>query len=260
MSEARMDNGARLIDFRDRAGGWRAAHANNFIAEWIEPGAPASVTSGQEMLVVFLAGGGRIGQVEAPAYSIALLPAGTHDIAASPGGAAVALATDRPDLSLQPPPRDARVAPVGAPYRRKTPLMQPEVRTIADIPFPEGNARLKFLQSATMSINLVVYDGPRGKTALSPHAHADIEQGSLALEGDFTHHLRTPWGSNAEAWKDDVHAQAEAASLILIPPELIHTSEGVEAGRHFLLDIFAPPRKDFIAKGWVLNAGDYDTP
>ena len=255
MSETRFDNGARLIAFDQSQG---AARSNNFLGQWIAPGERASVKSEQEMIALFLAGGGKIGNLKAPPYSVAILPAGTYEVVAAKEGAAVVLATDRPDLAVAPPEKDARVAPVGEPYKRTRPLNGPEVRTIESIPFPEGNARLKFLQTATMSINLVIYDGPRSKTALSPHAHGDIEQGSLALEGDFVHHLRTPWGGNAALWKEDVHAKAGAGSLILIPPELVHTSEGVEAGRHFLLDIFAPPRRDFLAKGWVVNAGDYE--
>jgi hypothetical protein len=27
-----------------------------------------------------------------------------------------------------------------------------------------------------------------------------------------------------------------------------------------LIDVFAPPRRDFIAKGWVANAADYAPP
>ncbi len=262
MTETRLDNGARLINFRDAPKGGRAARSHNFTIEWAPPGARATAMCGQEALAVFLAGGGRIAragsEIRTPAYSVAILPAGTWEIAASGEGAAVILTTDRSDLSA--PTADPRVTPVGAPYRRRHVLEAPEVRAFDDIPYPADNPRLKFLQSAVMSLNLVVYDGPRDRTALSPHAHAHIEQGSLALEGDYVHHLRTPWGPNAEAWREDAHVQAAAGSLLLIPPELIHTSEGVGAGRHVLLDIFAPPRRDFLTKGWVANAADYAPP
>ena len=70
-------------------------------------------------------------------------------------------------------------------------------------------------------------------------------------------HIRTPWGSDANQWRDDEHIEASADSLLIIPPELLHTTEGVGVGRHILIDVFAPPRDDFIAKGWVHNAGDY---
>jgi hypothetical protein len=45
--------------------------------------------------------------------------------------------------------------------------------------------------------------------------------------------------------------------MTIIPPKLVHTTEGVGPGPHLLIDIFAPPRRDFIAKGQVLNAVDY---
>ena len=51
-----------------------------------------------------------------------------------------------------------------------------------------------------------------------------------------------------------------ALGMLIIPPEVIHTSEGVNGGRHLLIDIFSPPRKYFIAKNWVLNASEYVAP
>ena len=37
----------------------------------------------------------------------------------------------------------------------------------------------------------------------------------------------------------------------------MHTSEAVGSGTNVMLDIFAPPREDFVAQGWVLNHDDY---
>ena len=117
--------------------------------------------------------------------------------------------------------------------------------------------RLKMLQTDALSINIVDYAGPRDRSALSPHSHADFEQGSLAIEGQFVHHLRTPWGSDADRWRDDEHLQAPSPSLVVVPPHVIHTSEGTGPGRHLLIDVFSPPRRDFIASNWVFNAADY---
>jgi hypothetical protein len=115
-------------------------------------------------------------------------------------------------------------------------------------------------QSATMSINWVDYDGPRDRKSLSPHFHDDFEQASLAVAGDFIHHLRVTWGKDADEWRDDVHMAAYSPSILVIPPALIHTSEGVGPGRHLLIDVFAPPRRDFIAKKWMLNSSEYLDP
>jgi len=34
----------------------------------------------------------------------------------------------------------------------------------------------------------------------------------------------------------------------------------VGPGHHLLIDVFAPPRRDFISKGWMLNAREYRDP
>jgi len=261
MHEKRLDNGARLISFPEGSnGGRRIVRANNFSVEWINPDLEKTFESREETVALFVGSGaimGAGGRAEVGPYSVAVVPAGAYEIQTG-SGAAIILATDRSDLPALPYQPNTRVAPLGTPFRRVAPLATPSVRAIADIPFPPGNPRLKFLQSATMSINLVVYDGARNRAALSPHAHADIEQGTLTIEGEFVHHLRTPWGPNADMWRDDIHEPAGPGELVLIPPELIHTTEGVNGGRHFLVDIYAPPRRDFLAKGWVTNAGDYE--
>jgi hypothetical protein len=46
----------------------------------------------------------------------------------------------------------------------------------------------------------------------------------------------------------------------VIPVHLVHTTEGIGDERHLLIDVFSPPRRDFIAKGWVANARDYEPP
>ena len=48
--------------------------------------------------------------------------------------------------------------------------------------------------------------------------------------------------------------------MLVIPGELVHTTEGVGSERHLLIDVFAPPRRDFIGKGWVANSKDYEAP
>lgn len=49
-------------------------------------------------------------------------------------------------------------------------------------------------------------------------------------------------------------------SVAVIPVHLVHTTEGVGTERHLLIDVFSPPRRDFIAKGCVANARDYAPP
>lgn len=247
----------------------QSARGQNFIVDWLAgdrgarlerysadeailllPDAPARVASGEDTR-------------EAAARTVAILPAGTVEVALGAPGRAMLLRSDfTPDEAAacrnagtyrQP---DPRVGPKTA-FRRLETTQPFRLLSIDDVAPASGRARLKMLQSATMSINWVEYDGPRDRTQLSPHAHDDFEQGSLAIDGAFMHHLRVPWGPDATLWRDDVHLDAPAPSLAIFPPGLIHTTEGLGEGAHLLIDIFCPARSDFRAKGWLYNADDY---
>jgi mannose-6-phosphate isomerase-like protein (cupin superfamily) len=101
---------------------------------------------------------------------------------------------------------------------------------------------------------------PRDETQLSPHSHADFEQGSVALEGEWLHHLRVPWTPDRRTWRPDVHLQVGSPSTTIIPAGVIHTSQGIAGEGMRLVDVFAPPRLDFSERGWVDNAADYPMP
>ncbi|HWW64905.1 MAG TPA: hypothetical protein VNZ43_09110 [Sphingomonadaceae bacterium] len=202
-----------------------------------------------------------------PRRSIVIVPAGAYEMRLVEAGDLYLLSTDRLDIDdrqelnadMYADP-DPRVRPVGPPFKRAGTSEDIRIYPVEQIPIPPDNGRLRFLQSETMSLNWVEYSGTRGRDALSPHAHDDFEQASLAIEGDFVHHLRTPWGRNADLWREDEHVPAGAGSITIIPPHIIHTTEGVGDGLHILVDIFAPPRRDFIAKNWIFNARDYADP
>jgi len=151
----------------------------------------------------------------------------------------------------------------------------PEKADFAAWPEPPGGFRLRsyhlpdhdrpetlnrLFQSSNLMVNIfrprLV---PRDMAELSPHSHADFQQGSLALEGTWIHHLRFPWGKDMRQWQDDEHIEVASPSLIVIPETVIHTSQNLTSGR--LIDIFAPPRADFAGKsGVVCNAADYPYP
>lgn len=98
---------------------------------------------------------------------------------------------------------------------------------------------------------------PRDTAQMSPHAHADFAQISFVLEGRYVHHLRWPWTKDLAQWREDQHIVAESPSVLEIPPTVTHTSQNID-GPGWLIDIFHPPREDFLAtEGLVVNAADY---
>lgn len=250
------------------------ARGQNFFVEWIE-----ATTAGQrvriasEFEIILLPLGAAVAltsdteEIEAPARSVCVIPAGILWITLASDSRCAVLCSSRsgPDAGVPLNSEryqaiDTRIVPSTPAWARREGGQKVDVFLVDEIKAPADSPRLKMFQSSTMSINWAEYGGPRNRRQLSPHSHASFEQGSLALAGEFVHHLRWPWAKDATQWREDAHERLGSPSLMVVPPEVIHTTEGVEDRHHLLIDVFSPPRRDFVEKGWVANSGNYLAP
>ena len=153
----------------------------------------------------------------------------------------------------------------------------PSVAPMENWPDPVGGFRLRnyrlseytdpkifgrLFRSTNLMINVFERKTERrDPKKLSPHSHADFEQISLALEGSFVHHLRTPWTADSSTWREDQHLEVHSPSALVIPTSLVHTTQDVGEGVAWLIDVFGPPRMDFsLQPGVVRNADEYPMP
>jgi mannose-6-phosphate isomerase-like protein (cupin superfamily) len=154
-----------------------------------------------------------------------------------------------PDHPADVAPLDPWPEPVGG-YRLRTYALADHVR--------EGT-NMRVFRSTNLMLNVMTpRDTPRDTTKLTPHSHADFEQGSLAIGGVYVHHLRYPWTPDMANWREDEHVEMASPSVLVIPPTVIHTSRNIGDQPGRLIDVFAPPRVDFsLREGVVANAKEY---
>jgi hypothetical protein len=128
--------------------------------------------------------------------------------------------------------------------------------------FPAADGRFgRIIASSNIMANLLEPEQTaRDVTRLSPHSHADFEQCCITTRGAYVHHWRTPWTPDGRNWRDDLHLAYDSPGIAVIPPGIVHTANSVGFGPKQMIDLFSPPREDFAAKGWVLNAGDCELP
>jgi hypothetical protein len=202
------------------------------------------------------------GRVVATDSCVLIVPAGNSTLNAETDGRIVQIFTADCDGVLTAARNantyetpDSLVAAPGPPAR--APGSGIRTYRMDEIPLEQGRLGRIFRSSSLMINWFPDQNQPRDPDRLSPHSHSDFEQCTITLAGPFVHHLRMPWTSRLSDWRPDEHRRVDSPSVTIIPPQLIHTTQAVEDGLHQLLDVFAPPRQDFIDQGWVLNAADY---
>jgi len=252
--------------------GWRRwiTRAANFAIIYTEgrPGASLSERFVDEHFAYALAGGVRVGAAGDLAAlaeeDLAILPPGDCTIHFERAASLVQVVTAEESL--------VAAAVNTATYAHGAREVAPAV------PWPEpvGGYRLRTYSTRagyargglvhayrTRKLMIVPYERflvPRDETQLTPHAHADFEQVSVALEGQWLHHLRVPWTANRRHWKPDRSVAVGSPSVTVIPAGVIHTSQGTAGEGMRLIDVFSPPRADFSQRGLVDNAADYPMP
>lgn len=270
-SVARWHDQAPQIESAD-ARSWVARGAN-FVTALTQAQAGARLERrGQpdEYMVLLIDSGATIragGQtIEAGPESLTIVPPGDSEVVLQGAGQVVRLFS-----------REARdllaLAGNAADYAEATPDVAPLVpwpmpadglrlRHYPLAQFTQADSNMRIFRSTNLMVNVMTPRMvARDVRKLSPHSHADFEQGSLALRGQWTHHMRYPWVPDMTAWRDDAHIEVGSPSLTVIPPKVVHTSRNLNDGGAWLLDIFAPPRMDFSAKpGKVANERDYPLP
>lgn len=229
----------------------RVAQPDEYTVLMYSESAAVTVTAGEaseavdeEALVVVPPGDSEV-CVERDGILIRLFSSVAPDLCASAVNAEAYAEPDPRVTPLQPWPD-----PVGGFALR--------VYRLVDTPIAEGRFGRIFRTTNLMVNFLAEEPKPRDMHKLSPHVHDDFEQISLAVKGRFMHHIRYPWGPDSAQWRPDENREIDTPSICVIPPPTVHTTQGVGPHQQ-LIDIFSPPRKDFSASGWVLNADDYPT-
>jgi mannose-6-phosphate isomerase-like protein (cupin superfamily) len=195
---------------------------------------------------------------------LAILPPGEWTIRFEKRGHVVQLATADEELASMAV-NAARYADGAAEVAKCQPWPEPvggyRLRRYSTLEaYARGGLVHAFRTRKLMMVPYARFLEPRDETQLSPHSHADFEQGSIGLEGEWIHHLRVPWVPDRREWRPDSHLHVGSPSTLIIPAGVIHTSQGIAGEGMRLIDVFAPPRLDFSERGWVDNAADYPMP
>ena len=211
-----------------------------------------------------IAAGGE--SIEATPDSLTIVPPGRSRITVHGEGSVVRVFSSRAaDLAVLSANREvyadgaADVAPLEA---WPEPTGGYRLRSYRVSEYTRSGSNMRVFRSTSLMLNfLVKRETPRDVRKLSPHSHADFEQGSFAIGGSYIHHCRYPWTPDMTGWRDDEHVEVGSPSVMVVPPTIVHTSQNVGSEPGWMIDVFAPPRVDFsLRPGVVCNADDYPMP
>ena len=137
--------------------------------------------------------------------SVIFVPPGSSRIVVNKGGRLLRLFTTRSDDLLRLCSNaDAYATPDGNVALFESwpePVGGYSIRVYSGSVPPEEGRFGRLYRGSTIMVNFGGGRvGPRAPENLSPHHHADFEQYSIALDGDYIHHLRWPWISDSTQW------------------------------------------------------------
>jgi hypothetical protein len=257
----------------DAAGQTWLLRGHNFILAWSQAargGSFARDGQADEYAVLLPETGALIEwngeRIAVPGWSIAFVPPGNSRVTLPEGGPLTRLFTAQSDdlarLCANAGAYDVPRSHIPAFVPWPDPADGWKIRHYSLDVAPQQGRFGRIFRCTTMMVNVLdPFQGPRDPSKMSPHHHDDFEQCSLAVGGQFDHHLRWPWTTDMADWRNDATVTMASPSALVIPPPVIHTTRAVGQGTNQLVDIFCPPRIDFSSKpGWVLNAADYPLP
>jgi len=204
------------------------------------------------------------GPVKVRGQSLVVVPAGESRVVGGIAGFVLTVFTARStDAMAQARNGDAYAVP--DPAVRELPTLCPpraprglQVYSVNDFE-AVGDVPGRPFRTDSLTVNWLASEiGPADTSRMTPHSHADYEQASVTLAGEYVHHVRRPWTARLADWRADEHVHVTSPSIAIIPAGNIHTSRPIGAETNQRIDVFGVPRPDFVDRGMFINRELYD--
>ncbi|WP_214106180.1 hypothetical protein [Acrocarpospora catenulata] len=204
------------------------------------------------------------GPVQVGGQSLVVVPAGESRVVGSAPGFVLSVFTARATQVLAQA-RNSQAYAVRDPAVEELPALTPsraprglQVYSVADFE-AVGEVPGRPFRTDSLTVNWFEPEvGPADTSRMTPHSHADYEQASVTLAGEYVHHVRRPWTARLADWRADEHVHVTSPSITIIPAGNIHTSRPIGAGLNQRIDVFGVPRPDFVDRGMFINKALYE--